>query len=474
VEACDSNEGLEQRRRVFFTGSSNFAAVHRQEIVGIDPILERVDDLVDALRASETLERYGARLESGVLFEGPPGTGKTLVARYVATVSDALFINAREFPTEGGELSARDVAALFRLARETYRHTKRPIVIFWDEFDDHARCAPNGPLYERSILAQLKADLDGVTGKNTGIVVVACTNHAHAIDHALLRAGRISTRLRFCAPDLGGKARLIDHYLASRPTAGPIDSLALAELLESDASAATIAESVDSAWQRAVLCSTACGTEPALTQTALDEALINRRLGERSSSTAVSPTARHRAAIHEAGHALVALAAGMPVVLITLRADGRGAGRMLPGALEQYSIEQHKACLRVDLAGMCAEERLGLGAGAGNGSDTDQATRRARWLVAANDVGERCGAFNPFAGDPRFSAASGEMLARLDLDAADLLEEARMHADAVLRRIGTDAICRVAEALLERETIRGPEIAELAGLSFDPPLEECA
>jgi len=56
--------------------------------------------LIDALRQSETLARYGARLEAGVLFQGPPGTGKTLVARYVATVSGALFVNAREFPRE--------------------------------------------------------------------------------------------------------------------------------------------------------------------------------------------------------------------------------------------------------------------------------------------------------------------------------------------------------------------------------------
>ena len=147
---------------------------------------------------------------------------------------------------------------------------------------------------------------------------------------------------------------------------------------------------------------------------------------------------------------------------------------MMLGAHELHSIEDHKACLSVDLAGMCAEELLGLGPGAGNALDTEQATRRARWLVAANDMRTRCGAFNPFAGDPRFFGASSEMVARLDLDSADLLEEARTQARAALCRIGTDAISRVADFLSERETLRGAEIAALAGLSIDPPLERCA
>ena len=154
-------------------------------------------------------------------------------------------------------------------------------------------------------MAQLKAELDGVAGKNTGIVILACTNHASSIDQALLRPGRISTRLRFRAPDIEGKAQLIEHHVTRQRTAGSIDARALGQLLQADATAATVAESVDTAWQSAVRRSIALNTEPSLTQSDLENSLIDHRLGERTSGTSVSWAARWRTAVHEAGHAVV-------------------------------------------------------------------------------------------------------------------------------------------------------------------------
>ena len=52
----DDEERLQQERAAFFAKGSTFAPVAREEIVGIDPILERIDELVETLRAAETLE----------------------------------------------------------------------------------------------------------------------------------------------------------------------------------------------------------------------------------------------------------------------------------------------------------------------------------------------------------------------------------------------------------------------------------
>ena len=455
---------LEGSRRAFFSDGSAFAPVQRAEIVGIEPILERVDRFIDALRRSEALERYGARLEAGVLFEGPPGTGKTLVARYVATVSGALFVDARAFPREQSELHAQDVADLFRRAREAYGHGRRPVVIFWDEFDDHARWQPDGPLSERSIVSQLKAELDGVVGKNIGIVMVTCTNNAASIDRTLLRPGRIGTRLRFTPPDLDGKARLLDRYLGVVSTAGPIDTHSLAHLLGSNAPASAAEEAVAEAWRLAVVSSLAAGQEPCLMQQELQAALLERLLGEPSGMLNVTPAARWRTAVHETGHALVALDAGLPVALITVRPSVEAAGRMLLGDYQEtHTLAEQKALLRVAYGGMLAEELLGLDGGVGNGGDTARMTYTARGLVEANDIGVRSGAFQPLAGGPRGGRpVSEELLGRIDLDVLDLLEQAREDARGVLRRIGADTVQRLAEALLRDETLLGPEIVRLS------------
>lgn len=157
--AEDQPASLEERCRALFREGSPYAPVERSEIVGIDHVLARVDEVLHTLVHAERYAQAGARLEPGVLFAGPPGTGKTLAARYLATASGALFVDARTFPLSREERRSADVRALFRHAREARSEQGRPVILFWDELDAVCSGSPRSmPAVSEWLLSQVDTD----------------------------------------------------------------------------------------------------------------------------------------------------------------------------------------------------------------------------------------------------------------------------------------------------------------------------
>jgi cell division protease FtsH len=454
-------EGIDERRDDLFEHGSPFALVHRGEIVGIDSIVARVDEIASYLRDAAHYERHGARLEAGVVFCGPPGTGKTLVARYLATMCGALFVNMHELPRSSASLSGADIADAFRRARAVYRERSRPVLLFWDELDADAPAYENAGTRERELVAQLRAELDGVAGRMYGVLLVGCTNQP--IDHALMRPGRMSA-IAFDAPDFAGKATLLRHALSAVACEGEIDAEELAHLCPARVPASEISESVADAWFRATRRAVAGSREPTLREADVRAVLLDRCIGEPPPWQ--QQPERLRVAVHELGHALVALGLGIPLTLVTVRAGCIGSGMVMLGEYPIETVEDQLARVAVGLGSTVAERCAGLGVGLGNSDDTARATANALSVVDGNGAGERSGFFNPHPlrhagpyGNGR--GVSQEVLERLDLDAADLLEEAHEVAERILDRVGRERLLELAAVLAERETLLRADISEL-------------
>ncbi len=459
------------RRRLFEDGSA-FAPVAREQIVGIDGIVERVDELVHWLDHAGRYAEHGARLEPGVLFEGPPGTGKTLLARYLATRADALFVDVRDFPCATGKLSADDVEALFALARDAAA-AGRPVVLFWDELDGIGwRRGPHGPVPSAVMLALL-SELDGARGKPDGVLLVACTNHADALDPALLRPGRIGMHVSFRAPNRAGCEALIAHSTSRVETAGGLDLELLAGLMPCGVTASTVEEAVAEAWRLAVARAIREDTPPALTEGDLVATLARRIAGSPPAFASLRPDERLQVAVHEVGHGLVALANGVDVWLVSVE-PGASVGRAVTGDLGLLpSADRLLTQLSIGLGGLVAEQ-VALGArGIGSCSDTLKASETALRLVENHGAGRRTGRFNPDAivsrRPARTSDTSERLLADLDADARRLVARAERDAERLLRRIGRKRILALAAVLEERRTMTGPEFArEARALLGDP------
>ena len=454
---------LERARAELFAIGSPFAPARAEDIAGLDDTVARVDELVRWLRDADRFAEHGARLEPGVLFAGPPGTGKTLLARYLATASEARFVDVRDLPCDG-ELGDDDVTALFRHAREARARDGRPVVLFWDELDE--LCSQPFGLSgrsRRSILAALLAELDGVHGKAEGVLLVACTNRADELDPALLRPGRLGLRIELRAPDPAGQRTLLAHQIARYPGGEAVELDELVPLLAPDDTAAAIEEAVAAAWRAAVTRALRAGEAPLLAQLDLRESFLNRLLGPPPSFLRLTDAERFQVAVHETGHALAALAFDGAPRLVTVRTGRTSLGQTIAQPLPAApTLGALLAELRVGLGGLAAERVAGLSPGRGSAGDTLRVSELALRAVELFAAGPRTGAFNPDATARRrihrAPEISESLLARADVDAHELVAEALADAERSLRAIGRGPILALARVLAERETMTGAEL----------------
>jgi cell division protease FtsH len=295
------------------------------------------------------------------------------------------------------------------------------------------------------------------------VLLIACTNTPGGLPPALLRRGRLGVTIPFQAPDLAGKTLLLKHYATRLSTAGPIDYGCIAGLFDEAAPASAIEEAVVEAWRAAVRRSLAVDGRPALGHEDLRVAALDHTLGA-CSYRRCSPAALLRTAVHEVGHALTALAYGIPVRLLSVRPNATRLGLTSTSnpSDDPGTTEEGSARLRICLGGMLAEIEAGLGQGGGSGADLASATQLAAHLVGAHGLGRRVGYFDPSAlGGPSAArshpAVSEWLLARVDQDAADLLQVAAGDVRALLADIGGQELLALGERLAEQETLDGRE-----------------
>jgi cell division protease FtsH len=461
---------LNQLRDDLFANGSHFLATARGDIVGIDNVLVEIDQLVHWLCNSEDYRKYNSRLEPGVLFEGLPGTGKTLVSRYIATASNALFVNIRDWPHQGSLFKDADIAALFAKARETYANTKRPIVLFWDEFENAAVERSQSTPEQMTVVSQLTAELDGIHGKNEGIILIGCTNYVHMIDKALRRAGRMGVHIEFLPPDREGKRIILEHYLESMKTHGEIDTQTLSYFFDQSATAADIEEACVEAWRIAVRRSMKAESKPSLAQEDLMTIFVKRLVGPPPTFVNLAPDKRKRVAIHEMGHAIAALIYDVPLRLITVQPGKRSLGRVITAEVEEHigTAGQEVDQIRVGLGSIAAEKVAGLEPSIGANADVNKAGQIAARLIDCLYHGERTALFSVRAvsagrqGDMDITpSVSPAFVQRSDDDIDRVLREARSDVESAMSAVGKKNLLILADEVNDRITMTGDEFRDL-------------
>jgi AAA+ superfamily predicted ATPase len=230
------------------------------DVAGLDEVKKRLEAAFLApMRNPELRKLYGKSLRGGLLLYGPPGCGKTFIARAVAGELGARFITVSfaDLIDMFVGRSERNIHELFEVARRN-----SPCVVFLDEVDAIGQKRSqlrNTPM--RSAVNQLLLELDDVASDNTGVFLLAATNHPWDVDSALRRPGRFDRTLLVLPPD--GKARegVFRYHLRERPVAG-IDLAKLSRLTDGY-SGADIAHVCETAAERALLDSVRRG-EPRL------------------------------------------------------------------------------------------------------------------------------------------------------------------------------------------------------------------
>jgi cell division protease FtsH len=436
------------------------------DIAGYEGAKREVGEVVDFLKHRERYERAGAVGPRGVLMVGPPGTGKTLMARAVAGEAGVPFLalTGSSFVEMFVGVGAARVRDLFADARK-----RAPSIIFIDEIDAIGQRRGSSPISNderEQTLNQLLAEMDGFD-PTTGIVVMAATNRPEILDPALLRPGRFDRQVEIPLPNQSERIAILKVHAAGKKLAPDFD-FDVAARATPGFSGADLANLLNEAAIVAVR-----DDREVIYARDIDEARDRIILGRRDASNALLPDEKRSVAVHEAGHALVALLSehADPVAKITILPAGRALG-----VTEQLPVDERRLyserylydSLAIRLGGR-ASEVLVFGVGStGAASDLSGATELAVKMVRDWGLSPRLG---PIGYGPEEDATVGtyemqqtrpyaEATQRIiDQEVSRMLVEAEGRARQLLvdNRKALDA---VAALLVERETISGAELIE--------------
>lgn len=419
------------------------------DVVGHAEAKQRLRQTVRLLQRQHELRDLGVDLPRGLMLYGPPGTGKTMLAKAFSHEADMPFV-----AVTGTEMMDPDfVRGLFRRLRRY-----APAILFIDEIDALGRRGQSA--LGDAVINQLLAEIDGFSSAlGAPLFVVVATNYPEKLDPALLRSGRIDLQIE--VPTLGEEARQVffERYRAI-PGLGGLD----AENLLAATSGLSGAD-LEKLRRETVLEMARLNLESA------DEALLYGRLAEikhgQRRDLEYPEAELLRAAVHEAGHAVLSqcLLPGRIIERIAVEARGNALGGVSYAIddkrVENYDAERVRRQLCILLAGRAAEmHRFGeCGCNAGAVSDLKQATELASravllWgldealgMVALCDGGE---AIPPLSQMPEWAVSR----VRFWLDQAFV--QAREEVAAHWREV--DA---VAEALLRHRTLSGRDWSRL-------------
>ena len=438
------------------------------DVAGLEEAKEELEEIKDFLANPDKYRQMGAKIPKGVLLFGPPGTGKTLLAKAVAGEAGVPFmtISGSDFVEMFVGVGAARVRDLFEQAKAT-----APAIVFIDEIDAvgrHRGAGLGGGHDEREqTLNQLLVELDGFEG-NSGVIVMAATNRPDILDPALLRPGRFDRQIVVDAPDLEGRAAILEVHSKGKPLGPEIDLMVLARRTPGF-TGADLANLINEA---ALL--TARRKKKKIGMSELEEAIERVISGPERKTRVMTDEEKKLIAYHETGHALVgfALPNTDPVHKVTIVARGRSLGHTLAlPTHDRYLIRRSELVdqLAMLLGGRTAEELIFADPTSGAANDIEKATQIARRMVMEYGMSDKLGPMQygkangeVFLGRDysRQQDYSDEVAAFIDEEVRKMINAAHEEARVILSH-HQDAMERMVAELLEHETVDRERVAEI-------------
>jgi len=430
-----------------------------------------LEEVVEFLKNPQKFTKMGARIPKGVLLVGMPGTGKTLMARSVAGEAGVAFfhMSGSDFVEMFVGVGASRVRDLFDQGRKS-----APCIIFIDELDAVGRtrgAGYGGGHDEREqTLNQLLVEMDGFDSKD-GVIILAATNRPDVLDPALLRPGRFDRQVVVAMPDIKEREAILQIHSAKIPLDKEIDLSRIARATPG-MSGADIANLVNEA---ALFAARKNRTEVLMSD--FEEARDKVLMGVARSTLVISDKERRMTALHEAGHAILHyyLKNSDPLHKVTIIPRGRALA-MAVSLPEEDSYSRSKGWLedRISICygGWLAEKLFYDETTTGTKNDIQHATEMARNMVCewgmADDLGPVAYGQEDepiFLGKEiaRHKDYSEDTAQRIDRAVKDILDRARNNAENIIIT-HKDGLEKIADALLERETLVDDEVREILGL----------
>ena len=438
-----------------------------KDVAGVEEAKEELNEIIDFLKEPQKFQKLGGRIPKGVILVGPPGTGKTLLARAIAGEANVPF-----FAISGSDFVEMFVGVGASRVRDLFEQGKKnaPCIIFIDEIDAvgrHRGAGLGGGHDEREqTLNQLLVEMDGFES-NEGVILVAATNRPDVLDPALLRPGRFDRRVVVPRPDVRGREGILAVHVRKIPLTEDVEIGVLARATPGF-TGADLANLVN---ESALLA--ARMNQKAVTMDNFETSKDKVLMGVARRSLIISDNEKRITAYHEAGHALVAVMVpeSDPLHKVTIIPRGMALGVTMQLPVDDrhtYPRNYLEGQLAIMMGGRLAEELFLETMTTGAGNDIEQATELARKMVCQYGMSTL--------GPLTFGKQEEQIFLGREIsqhrdyseDTAEAIDEQVrnfvMEGYDRAKQILTDnskALERIAEALLERETLDGTEIQML-------------
>jgi cell division protease FtsH len=437
------------------------------DVAGIDEAKDELEEIIAFLKDPKKFQKLGGRIPKGVLMMGPPGTGKTLLARAIAGEAGVPF-----FSISGSDFVEMFVGVGASRVRDLFEQGKKhaPCIIFIDEIDAvgrHRGAGLGGGHDEREqTLNQLLVEMDGFES-NEGVIIIAATNRPDVLDPAILRPGRFDRRIVVNRPDVRGREGILRVHTKKVPLGTDVELEIIAR-----GTPGFVGADLENLVNEAALLA-ARQDKDQVTMSDFEMAKDKVLMGTERRSMVINEQEKRTTAWHEAGHALVATLLAKnadPVHKVTIipRGPALGLTQQLPKE-DRLSMSRDfaKARLAVMMGGRVAEEIVFGQYTTGAGNDIKQASNLARRMVTEFGMSDVIGPIS-YASDEEsvflgrdFKQGSRSYSETIAMQIDDEVRKFIMDSHEEARRLLTenrDKLDRLAEALLERETIDADDV----------------
>ena len=453
-----------------------------KDVAGQEEAKESLQEVVDFLHNPGKYTQIGAKLPKGALLVGPPGTGKTLLAKAVAGEAKVPF-----FSLSGSEFVEMFVGVGASRVRDLFEEAKKnaPCIVFIDEIDAIGKSRDSryggGNDEREQTLNQLLAEMDGFD-TSKGLLILAATTRPEVLDPALLRPGRFDRRIIVDRPDLKGRVEILKVHAKNVMLDETVDLDAIA-LATSGAVGSDLANMINEAAILAVK-----NGRRAVSQKDLQESVEVVLVGKEKKDRILSVQERRIVSYHEVGHALVnALQKDAePVQKITIVPRTMGAlGYVMQVPEEEKYLNTQKeleAMLVGYLGGRAAEEIVFDTVTTGAANDIEQATKVARAMITQYGMSQKFGLMglatqeNQYLSGRAVLNCGDDTATEIDHEVMQLLHYSYEEAKRLLNE-HREALDKIAEYLIRRETITGKEFMKIfraveRGLEIPENLDE--
>ncbi len=437
------------------------------DVAGADEEKAELQEVVDFLREPEKYTRLGAKIPRGILLVGSPGNGKTLLAKAVAGEAEVPFftISGSDFVELYVGVGASRVRDLFEQAKKA-----KPCIVFIDEIDAVGRkrgAGMGGGHDEREqTLNQLLVEMDGFQ-KNDGVIILAATNRPDILDKALLRPGRFDRQIVVDYPDIKGREEILKVHAKGKPLGDDVDLKKIAKNTTGYSGA-----ELSNLLNEAAIMAAKDGRDE-ISNSHIEKANLKVMMGAEKRSHVMSENERKLTAYHEAGHAIAAQVVDdtQSVSTVSIVPRGRAGGFTMyqPESDNRMYTSRNEMLnqIIVMLGGRVAEAITLDDISTGASSDIKRATAVARDMVTKYGMSEAMGPVSYDEGGEVFlgrdyghQKAYSELTAsEIDREVKEIITKQYKATEKILREHMAE-LTRVAEMLLDRETITGEEFLE--------------